>query len=150
MKKFLWLPIFLLINLKVCGQIKIDLVGDTWVPQVEQALELIENTDINTYNFVLKHCKKISFWNGEFSTVEGNYTITISQGDMKLNSVENIACILVHESKHLEIIQSETSFSLLYEEYICYLWELQFIEILQGEPEWIKENCLNMIYKLEP
>ena len=62
MKKFLWLPIFLLINLKVCGQIKIDLVGDTWVPQVEQALELIKHTDTKTYNFVLKHCKKISFW----------------------------------------------------------------------------------------
>ena len=149
MKKILWVTFFLLIHLKVSAQIKIDQVGDTWVPMVEQSLELIKKTDTNTYNFVLRHCKKISFWNGEYSTVEGDYTITISQGDMKLNSIENIACVLVHESKHLQIIQSGESFSLLQEEYICYLWELQFIETLQGEPEWIRENCLNMILKLE-
>lgn len=150
MKKILWVTFFLLFHFKVCGQIKIDQVGDDWQTQVESALDLIKKTDTNTYHFVLRHCKKISFWNGEFSTVEGEYTITISQGDMKLNSIENIACIIVHESKHLEIIQSKYNLPLLYEEYICYLWELLFIESLQGEPEWIKENCLNMLMKLKP
>ena len=150
MKKFLWVSFLLLIHVKVFAQIKIEQVGDTWVSQIEQSLQLIKNTDTNTYNFVLKQCKKISFWNGDYSTVEGEYTITISQGDMKLNSIENIACILVHESKHLEIIQTKISYPLLYEEYICYLWELKFIETLQGEPEWIKENCINMILKFEP
>jgi hypothetical protein len=81
--------------------------------------------------------------------VEGNSTITISQGDMSLNSIENIACIIVHESKHLEIIQSGFEFPLPHEECICYIWEYQFIEKLVEEPEWIKENCINMIMKLD-
>lgn len=149
MKKLIWVLALLLIPFKIFGQIKIDQVGDTWQPQVVQALELIKNTDTNTYNFVLTHCKKISFWSGEFSTVEGENTITIARGDMELNSIENIACIIVHESKHLEIIQLNLQFPLQYEECICYLWEMNFIDKMQGEPEWIRENCLNMIMKLD-
>jgi hypothetical protein len=68
---------------------------------------------------------------------------------MELNSIENIACIIVHESKHLEIIQLKLEFPLQYEECICYLWEMNFIEKMQGEPDWIRENCLNMIMKLD-
>jgi hypothetical protein len=149
MKKLLWVTLTILIPLKIFGQIQIDQVGDNWKPQVVQALELIKKTDTNTYKFVVRHCKKISFWNGAFSTVEGNSTITISQGDMSLNSIENIACIIVHESKHLEIIQSGFEFPLPHEECICYIWEYQFIEKLVEEPEWIKENCINMIMKLD-
>jgi len=134
---------------KIFGQIKIDQVGDNWEPQVVQALELIKITDTIKYNLVLKHCKKISFWSGAFSTVEGENTVTIARGDMELNSIENIACIIVHESKHLEIIQLKLEFPLQYEECICYLWEMNFIEKMQGEPDWIRENCLNMIMKLD-
>lgn len=149
MKKLFWFLSLLVIPFKIFGQIQIDQVGDNWQPQVAQALELIKKTDSTTYNFVISHCKRISFWSGEFSTVEGNSTITIARGDMELNSVENIACIIVHESKHLEIIQLKLEFPLQYEECICYLWEMNFIEKLQNEPEWIRENCLNMIMKLE-
>lgn len=149
MKKLFWFLLLLVIPFKIFGQIQIDQVGDNWQPQVAQALELIKKTDSTTYNFVISHCKRISFWSGEFSTVEGNSTITIARGDMDLNSVENIACIIVHESKHLEIIQLKLEFPLQYEECICYLWEMNFIEKLQSEPEWIRENCLNMIMKLE-
>lgn len=149
MKKLFWFLSLLVIPFKIFGQIQIDQVGDNWQPQVAQALELIKKTDSTTYNFVISHCKRISFWSGEFSTVEGNSTITIARGDMELNSVENIACIIVHESKHLEIIQLKLEFPLQYEECICYLWEMNFIEKLQSEPEWIRENCLNMIMKLE-
>lgn len=149
MKKLFWFLSLLVIPFKIFGQIQIDQVGDNWQPQVAQALELIKKTDSTTYNFVISHCKRISFWSGEFSTVEGNSTITIARGDMDLNSVDNIACIIVHESKHLEIIQLKLEFPLQYEECICYLWEMNFIEKLQSEPEWIRENCLNMIMKLE-
>ena len=149
MKKLFWFLLLLVIPFKIFGQIQIDQVGDNWQPQVAQALELIKKTDSTTYNFVISHCKRISFWSGEFSTVEGNSTITIARGDMDLNSVDNIACIIVHESKHLEIIQLKLEFPLQYEECICYLWEMNFIEKLRSEPEWIRENCLNMIMKLE-
>ena len=148
MKKMFWFLLLLVIPLKIFGQIQIDQVGDNWQPQVAQALELIKKTDSTTYNFVMSHCKKISFWSGEFSTVEGNSTITIARGDMELNSIENIACIIVHESKHLEIIQLNLNLPLQYEECIAYLWELQFIEKMQGEPEWILGNCQDMISKL--
>jgi hypothetical protein len=149
MKKIFWFLLPLLIPFEIFGQIQIDQVGDNWKPQVEQALSLIKNTDTNTYNFVLKHCKRISFWNGEFSTVEGNSTVTIAKGDMQLESIHNIACIIVHESKHLEIIQLGLEFPLQHEECICYLWEMDFIGKMKGEPEWVRENCLNMLLKLE-
>ena len=144
-----WFLATLLIPLKIFGQIQIDQVGDNWKPQVEEALSLIKTTDTNTFKFVNKHCKKISFWNGEFSTVEGSSTVTIAKGDMQLGSVENLACIIVHESKHLEIIQLGLQFPLQYEECICYLWEMDFIEKMKGEPEWVRENCLNMLLKLD-
>jgi hypothetical protein len=149
MKKIFWFLLPLLIPFEIFGQIQIDQVGDNWKPQVEEALTLIKTTDTNTYNFVLRHCKKISFWNGEFSTVEGNSTVTIAKGDMQLESIHNIACIIVHESKHLEIIQLGLEFPLQHEECICYLWEMDFIEKMKGEPDWVKENCLNMLLKLE-
>jgi hypothetical protein len=149
MKKMFWFLATLLIPLKIFGQIQIDQVGDNWKPQVEEALSLIKTTDTNTFKFVNKHCKKISFWNGEFSTVEGSSTVTIAKGDMQLGSVENLACIIVHESKHLEIIQLGLQFPLQYEECICYLWEMDFIEKMKGEPEWVRENCLNMLLKLD-
>jgi len=144
-----WFLATLLIPLKIFGQIQIDQVGDNWKPQVEEALSLIKTTDTNTFKFVNKHCKKISFWNGEFSTVEGSSTVIIAKGDMQLGSVENLACIIVHESKHLEIIQLGLQFPLQYEECICYLWEMDFIEKMKGEPEWVRENCLNMLLKLD-
>ena len=149
MKKLVWVLLCLLIPVKIFGQIKVDQVGDDWQPQVYKALELIKNTDTTTYSFVLRHCHRISFWSGEFSTVEGDKTITISQGDMNLKSIENLACILVHESKHLEIIQSGITLPLQYEECICYLWEMDFIEKLSDKPDWIKENCINMIMKFD-
>jgi len=149
MKKLVWVLLLLLIPLKIFGQIKVDQVGDDWQPQINDALELIKKTDSSTYNFVLKHCHRISFWRGEFSTVEGTNTITISQGDMNLNSIENLACIIVHESKHLEIIQSGITLPLQHEECICYLWEMDFIEKLSDKPDWIKENCINMIMKFD-
>lgn len=149
MEKLVWVLLLMLIPFKIYSQIHIDQVGDDWVPQVKDALMLIKKTDSSTYQFVLDNCKKISFWNGEYSTVESNQTITIARGDMELNSIENIACILVHESKHLEIIKFGIELPLLTEECICYLWEMEFIKKLQGEPEWIRENCLNMILKLE-
>jgi hypothetical protein len=149
MKKMFWFLTTLLIPLKIFGQIQIDQVGDNWKPQVEEALSLIKTTDTNTFKFVNKHCKKISFWNGEFSTVEGSSTVIIAKGDMQLGSVENLACIIVHESKHLEIIQLGLQFPLQYEECICYLWEMDFIEKMKGEPEWVRENCLNMLLKLD-
>ena len=149
MKKMFWFLTTLLIPLKIFGQIQIDQVGDNWKPQVEEALSLIKTTDTNTFKFVNKHCKKIRFWNGEFSTVEGSSTVIIAKGDMQLGSVENLACIIVHESKHLEIIQLGLQFPLQYEECICYLWEMDFIEKMKGEPEWVRENCLNMLLKLD-
>lgn len=144
----IWLLLLILIPCKIFGQIQIDQVGDDWASQVDSALMLIKNTDKETYDFVLKHCKKISFWDGLYSTVEGNNTITISNGDMKIESIENIACIIVHESKHLEFVQLNLQFPLIYEECICYYYEMDFINKLQNEPDWIWENCWSMISKL--
>ena len=147
MEKMIWLLLLILIPCKIFGQIQIDQVGDDWASQVDSALTLIKNTDKETYDFVLKHCKKISFWDGLYSTVEGNNTITISNGDMKIESIENIACIIVHESKHLEFIQLNLQMPLVHEECICYFFEMDFIKKIRYKPDWIMDNCGNMILK---
>ena len=54
----IWLLLLILIPCKIFGQIQIDQVGDDWASQVDSALMLIKNTDKETYDFVLKHCKK--------------------------------------------------------------------------------------------
>ena len=101
MKKLVWVLLWLLIPLKIFGQIKVDQVGDDWQPQVYKALELIKNTDTTTYSFVLKHCHRISFWSGEFSTVEGDKTITgftIYGQELDTNASPTLAIIVGDEN----------------------------------------------------
>ena len=61
------------------AQIKIDVVGDNWEHNVHKALTLIKNTDTTVYNTVIKNFTNIGFWNGNYSTTEGNeiYITTI-------------------------------------------------------------------------
>jgi hypothetical protein len=104
---------------------------------VDNALVLIQKTDTSVYNHLRKHCTKIGFWNGDFSSSEGT-EIFVSRSDILLGSVENLACVVIHEAKHLEL--QSISISLREEECICYTYELEFINKLQ-DVEWLKQNC---------
>ena len=98
----------------------IDDVGDNWKLRVDSALQVVKKYDSINYGKILTNCKKVSFWNGSFSTVEDSQTILITQKDMKHSSINNIAAILVHESTHLKIMKQKLRYTLIEEEIFCY------------------------------
>ena len=55
----------------------IDDVGDNWKLRVDSALQVVKKYDSINYGKILTNCKKVSFWNGSFSTVEDSQTILI-------------------------------------------------------------------------
>ena len=93
----------------------------------------------------MKNCKRISFWNGPYSTTEDK-SIVISILDLKSESVNNMACVLVHESKHLELIQTK-SLTQSEEECIAYRYELDFITKLKNPELYLNKNCLEYLNK---
>ena len=99
--KYILLIILFLTSFNSYSQIKIDDIGDNWKYKVDSALTVIKTYDPQKYDTLVKYCKHITFWVGDFSSTEDENTIMISQRDMKLNSINNIASVLVHESFHL-------------------------------------------------
>jgi hypothetical protein len=110
------------------AQIKIDQVGDNWVSQVESAILYLKENDSQKYHLFETYCKKISFWNGNYSSTEGNDVIVISLSDMKLNSIENLSTILVHESKHLEILNNSKVYELEIGDEILGVWGTSILD----------------------
>lgn len=135
----------ILINLKTFGQIKIDQVGDNWQPKVEQAIKLIKKTDRQKYDYLVQHCKKITFFDGKFSTVEGKDVIVLGNADISSQSIENVASALVHETMHLILIQNGVNLSEQQEECICYSYELNFLLNVPNCPEFLIKNCRRML-----
>ena len=104
--KWLFLILFF-IPLFGYSQIKIDDVGDNWKLRVDSALQIIKKYDTNSYDVVLKYCKNVAFWNGNYSTVEDSQTIVITRKDITNSCLNNISAILVHESTHLKIMNEK-------------------------------------------
>jgi hypothetical protein len=141
MKKILFcvffLPTFLL------SQIQIDKAGDGWDEEVQKALHLIYGTSETHYENIINNVKKIEFWNQNYSSNDGKGVIVIAAKDMKLNSINNVAAVLVHESCH--IVLNGSTLSPNKEETECYVYELVFLSKLQNvEPELIL-NCKQQI-----
>ena len=130
---------------KCFGQIKIDGGFSDWENLLRKSIELVEETDSTYYQTLMKNCKRISFWNGPYSTTEDK-SIVISILDLKSESVNNIACVLVHESKHLELIQTK-SLTQSEEECIAYRYELDFITKLKNPELYLNKNCLEYLNK---
>jgi hypothetical protein len=139
---FLFLTI---ISHSLFSQIKIDQSGEGWKEMVESAMLLIEKTDPEKYEHLKNNVTKIGFWAGSYSSSEGT-EIVISRDDILLNSVENIACVLIHEAKHIELRNSKMSLG--DEECVCYLYELEFIKKL-NDPKFLLENCLLRLNQYE-
>jgi len=127
------------------SQIKIDDVGDNWKLRVDSALQVVKKYDSINYGKILTNCKKVSFWTGNFSTVEEGQTILITQKDMKYSSINNIAAILVHETIHLSIINNKLKYTPAEEEVFCYYVELRFLEKIPNVESWLITNAKKMI-----
>ena len=127
------------------GQIEIDGGFSEWENLVKKSIELVKQTDSSYYQTLVKNCKRISFWNGLYSTTEDK-SIVISILDLKSESENNIACVLVHESKHLELVQTK-SLTQSEEECIAYRYELDFIRKLKNPEPYLNKNCLEYLKK---
>lgn len=143
--RLLLLLIFLLVSVKMTAQIQVYDMGHNWRPKIDSALLIIKNTDITKYNNVIKYCKIISFWNGNYSTTEDSTIICVSKKDIQHTSINNIAAILVHESKHLEFMNTTKIYSEEIEEIVCYEYELNFLEKIDGVELWLIDHAKKMI-----
>jgi len=140
MKHFVVILLILITNI-VVGQVKIDDVGDGWRNKVNESLKLIKQIDIEKYNTLIEVCDHITFWNGDFSTTEDSHTIMISQSDIMRGSVNNVAAVLVHESRHLYFRKHGIKMKEIDEETLAYMYELDFLKQIPGVEQYLIDNA---------
>ena len=131
--KSLWFVFILLVPFNLFSQIKVDKAGDGWDSIVYSAIDLVKKTSPLYYAVLTKTTQKIEFWNEDYSSnniIDEKGVIVISAKDIKLNSLNNIAAVLVHESYHLKFLKYGPNLRGYEEEYQCYLYELKFLKLL--------------------
>lgn len=144
MKKFL-VVVLLFLNYNVVGQIKIDDVGDGWIEKTNCAISLIKKYDYEKYELLVEVCNHITFWNGSFSTTEDEHTIMISQNDIMKGSVNNVAAVLIHESRHLYFRKHNVKMKEIDEETMAYVYELQFLQKIPNVEQFLIDNAKRRI-----
>jgi hypothetical protein len=135
----------LLFSINTFSQIVIDDVGEGWKKRVELSLKTIELVDNTKYQTILQECKRIGFWNGNFSTTEGKDVILISKKDIESGNINNISAIIIHESKHLYYRSHNVFLGEEYEEILSYKYELDFLQKIPNVEVWLIEHCNKMI-----
>ena len=135
------------------SQIVIDKAGDGWDSKIDSALQLIKKTDIEKYQLLDSVCGKVEFWSSGFSSNEGKYSekgiILVAVKDVKLNSINNLAVVLVHESLHLHVLQKGFIIIPEQEEAWCYRYELDFINKLHNPEPWLKQHAITQLINIQ-
>jgi hypothetical protein len=139
--KYFVVLFLVLFNYNVVGQIKVDNVGDGWVEKVNQAITLIKKVDSEKYDKLIEVCNHVTFWNGKFSTTEDDHTIMISQTDIMNGSINNVAAVLVHESRHLYFRKLGIKMNEIDEETMAYIYELDFLIKIPGVEKYLIDNA---------
>ena len=152
MQLLLSIILFLLPSISF-SQIKVDKAGDGWQLKIDSALILIKKVDIEKYQLIDSVCEKVDFWISGFSSNEGSYgkkgTILVSVKDVKLNSINNLAVVLVHESLHLHVLQKGYIIIPEQEEAWCYRYELDFISKLPNPEPWLKQHAITQLTNIQ-
>ncbi len=120
-------------------------VGEDWKEKIDSAINLIKQTDMDKYNQLIDNCDTIDFSYANFSTTVPPKTIVITNRDMKLNSINNLAAVLVHESHHLYFFEKDAILTENEEELECYMYEYDFLTKLSTQESWLFSNCINKI-----
>ena len=135
--------------LPLFGQIQVDKAGDGWDQKIDSAISLIRETDPEKYSLLESNCSKVSFWVSDFSsneiTQEERGIIYISTKEIGLNSINNLAAVLVHESLHLYLSRKGAKFPVEKEENYCYKYELEFIRKLPNPEPWLVQHTQEQI-----
>jgi hypothetical protein len=127
------------------GQIRIDDVGDGWKNKVEQALQVVQQTDCEKYEMIMSTCTHISYSTANFATTESGNTILIPRREIMAGNINDIAAILVHESLHLYILQTKMMMPEADEELLCYAYELEFLLQIPGVEQWLLDHARKQI-----
>ena len=127
------------------GQIRIDDVGDGWKGKVEQALQVVQQTDCEKYEMIVSTCTHISYSTANFATTESGNTILIPRREIMAGNINDIAAILVHESLHLYILQTRMTMPEADEELLCYAYELEFLLQIPGVEQWLLDHARKQI-----
>lgn len=151
--KGLFLTCMLFITNLAFGQIKIDKAGNGWDLKIDSALQLIKEVDIEKYQLIDSVCGRVEFWSSGFSSNEGSYgnkgTILVAVKDVQLNSINNLAVVLVHESLHLHVLQKGYIIAPEQEEAWCYRYELTFIDKLKNPEPWLKQHAITQLTNIQ-
>ena len=139
--------IFTLVTIPVFSQVQIDDVGDGWKLKIDSAITLIKKTDPVAYKQVSDNCDHITYWMGNFSSTQDSSTILISTKDMKIGSVNNLACIIVHESHHLYLKRNKIKMPVKNEELECYMYEYEFLKKIPNPEDWLTIHVIKCIIK---
>lgn len=95
-------------SIPLYSQPKVHIAGDGWHLKVDSAIQIIKKYDFEKYTLLIGVCDEVSFWISNFSSNginDGVRSIYIANKDVHLNSINNLACVLVHESLHFYILQ---------------------------------------------
>lgn len=132
------------------GQIVIDQAGDDWRSFVDSSLRIIEKNDPEKRSLLDSVCEKITFWNGDFSSCEGEKdkkgTITIAAGDIKMGNL-NVSVALVHESLHLYFMKRGIEMNIDQEEIFCYRYEIDFLRKFEEVDRFLLIHAMDQIEK---
>jgi hypothetical protein len=139
------ITIGLLLTTTLFSQIQIDDVGDGWKLKVDSALTLIKKTSPGHYKEISEYCNHITYWMGSFSTTQDSSVVVISVKDMKIGSVNNIACIIVHESHHLLLRKKHIKLEPKKEELECYQYEYGFLQMVPNVEDWLTIHVIKNI-----
>jgi len=149
MVKRLLILLFILSSTNLFGQIKIAPVEFYWVKRVDSALNIIKTYDTSVYDTLTKYCTNIGFWNGKFSTVEGVNEIVITKNDVTNGPINNLAAVIVHESKHLQYVNNNITVTIHVEEIDCFTYEKIFLLKIPNVELWLIENAEKEIKRFQ-
>lgn len=149
MVKRLLVLFFLCTTSNLFGQIKVAPVDFFWINRVDSALNIIKKTDISVYDTLTKYCKNIGFWNGKFSTIEGIDEIVITRNDVMKGPINNLAAVIVHESKHLQYVNNNITTTIHVEEIDCFTYEKNFLMKIPNVEFWLISNTEKEIKRFQ-
>jgi len=133
----------LVFSLASFSQPRVHPAGDGWHLQVDSALSLIKKYDKEKYDLVDSVCSEIEFWVSDFSSNEiskGEGKIYIASADVRIGSINNLACVIVHESLHLFFLKSGIRTDKKTEERLCYQYELELLNKIPGVEPWLLKH----------
>ena len=149
MVKRLLVLLIILSSTNLFGQIKIAPVEFLWVKRVDSALNIIKTYDKSVYDTLTKYCTNIGFWNGKFSTIEGTGEIVITKNDVTNGPINNLAAVIVHESKHLQYVNNNITVTIHVEEVDCFTYEKKFLLKIPNVELWLIENAEKEIKRFQ-